>query len=253
MPIHRLVLPYDAFRGTIASPFQPADALVLYDTPRSALVTRKWLVPTNPQSAGQTSVRAALAHVARSWTEILTVSNRTIYNNLATVTKLNALGLEYKPSGFNWFCDVAYHQYMQPGTISNAAPTDLTPTAAPSAVTAISLTVTPPDTIITINCDMPADPDPATMYMSIELSTPIPPGRVGRRNLTSYPSTSWRENAAEVTIYGAEAENTISIATANLKYAWAAGQTVSAILRTWIPGRVPSAPLWIPSITLASL
>lgn len=68
---------------------------------RSGAYVRNRGIPVNPNTAGQQVVRGALGAAVSIWNNSLTVAEREAWNAYAlTVTRTNALGVQYNPSGF---------------------------------------------------------------------------------------------------------------------------------------------------------
>lgn len=98
---------------------------------RSGSVLRRRAIPTNPQSALQTAVRAILASVAAMW-RTLTDAQRDAWDAAASaITRRQSVsGQSYSPTGFNYFTELsAKFLHITPaGTV----PTD--PPASPYVV-----------------------------------------------------------------------------------------------------------------------
>ena len=80
--------------------------------------------PTNPNTAGQQEVRAAIAWLVDHWSSTLTPAQRTAWNlYAASVPMLNKLGESMKLSGFNHFCRSNAIRKRNADTVIVAGPT----------------------------------------------------------------------------------------------------------------------------------
>lgn len=76
----------------------------VYARNRSGNYVRARTKPTNPNSARQVKVRAALSALTERWADVLTGAQRTAWNLYASsVTMLNKLGESIHLSGFNHY------------------------------------------------------------------------------------------------------------------------------------------------------
>lgn len=71
---------------------------------RAGNYLRRWVSPTNPQSAAQTLVRNLFSYLSWAWTYDTEQSQQTAWDDYAAVTPLtDSLGQTYYTTGQNWF------------------------------------------------------------------------------------------------------------------------------------------------------
>lgn len=89
----------------------------------SGLYFRSRAIPVNPQTASQTLVRNAMATLAPRWSNTLTSTQRTQWNDYAAVVGVtNSLGSEVFNSGVNWYIATNTLRLQQPFAIVDTAP-----------------------------------------------------------------------------------------------------------------------------------
>lgn len=120
----------------------------------------QWAKGSNPRSSAQSDQRALIGTIASSWRN-LSQAQRDDWDDYAlqpAQEKTNSLGLDYFPSGFNWY--VAINQNLSAADEATRvdAPT-LTRSSSPeiSAVTSLRETGGTPDSIIAMG---PFSPNP---------------------------------------------------------------------------------------------
>jgi hypothetical protein len=102
---------------------------------------RSRVVPTNPNTARQQAVRAAVSYLVDRWTSTLTPAQREAWAlYAANISMLNKLGESIKLSGFNHFVRSNAPRKQALVAVVDDAPTEMIlPAAAPEAIITVSV------------------------------------------------------------------------------------------------------------------
>lgn len=130
----KLIAPYSQFRGTVRG--QAGDkAAVLYDSPRSGAVSRSYVVPTNPNTALQQTVRANFVTLAAGW-QGLTQAQVDVYNAYAVgKTTVDALGNTIELTGENYYYITNSYRLLAGQAMATAPAQISTPAFAGQVIT----------------------------------------------------------------------------------------------------------------------
>jgi hypothetical protein len=140
MPKHTLAFPYDKFRGAVRDIVQ-ATGMVLFDTPKAGNVSRRYVVPDNPQSTSQSLWRNYLAQAAQGY-QALTKTQADAWNAAAAlIVQSDVLGVDYELSGISLYVRVNAYRLANGQALTSTPPAS----AAPSG------TVTPGATPLDFN------------------------------------------------------------------------------------------------------
>lgn len=139
MPKHTLIAPYDKFHGAVKDVLQ-SSGFVLFSSPKAGNVSRRYVVPDNPESTNQTAWRNILTQAAQGY-QALTAAQAEQWNAAAeALEETDILGQTYELSGIGLY--VRLNSYR---VANGQAQVDTPPTITPpsgtftlSAITYIS-------------------------------------------------------------------------------------------------------------------
>lgn len=102
---------------------------------KGAQIARNWAQPSNPKTTAQQSIRGYLTTLSRNWGDVLTPTERDLWNAYAVGREFtNILGDTYECSGFNAYVQHNMILSMRGDSLITEPPT----TSAPSPYTALT-------------------------------------------------------------------------------------------------------------------
>jgi len=138
MAIIRLAPPFDAFHGTVSGT-GGSSKLTIFSTPKAAGVSRRWVVPSNPQSTLQMLMRSYQIAGSAAYSALSPAQAAIWVAAAEQLSYENILHLQYGISGINLFTMINYYRQIAGETLYSDCPAISAP-PIPTAVTSVTLT-----------------------------------------------------------------------------------------------------------------
>lgn len=184
MPKCTLVVPFDKFHGRILDALG-GSGQVVFSSAKSANVSRQYVIPSNPQTSLQVTVRNILSQSAAAF-KGLTAQNAELWNGDASgITRTNILNLDYTLSGISYYCMINSYRLLA-GVAQSETPPVGTPPIAPSGINSLVYTSGAETLDIEVDCSGMTDGDQVMVRMS---APNIPANRKTTPGILSYPDT----------------------------------------------------------------
>lgn len=124
MPKITLKLPFDQFRGTVMDQGGQTGQ-VIFDSPRTAFVSRSWLKPSQPNTDAQLACQAQLRDTAAAYKTLTSQQAQEWRDAADLLSRNNILGQNYTLTGFSLYLMVNYYRRLRgdPDTLIPPTPT----------------------------------------------------------------------------------------------------------------------------------
>lgn len=168
MPKCTLRLPFDAFRGLVMD-VRSDTGLVVFDSPRSGHVARKFVKPTQPQTDLQQLIRSYVIAAAQAYKALSSAVSQDWVAAANAITRSDMLGQNYSLTGIGLYGAVNAYRLMDGQTQSATLPvagvpakTQILTKAERTNATTITLTGTTQGSAIVKVFGRISNPSPST-------------------------------------------------------------------------------------------
>jgi hypothetical protein len=143
----------------------------VYLRTRAGDVSRAYVIPTDPKTTGQLSLRAIMSTVSKMWGETLSENERTQWNTFAVGKKnRRRTGMAGPLTGQQWFVKLNLALYLNFATTITSPPPHTNNKTPPQLPIVISVSAT------TFTIDAPSPPIPPGYRLTGGFSAPRGPG-----------------------------------------------------------------------------